>query len=145
LKNKAFEFDKRNKSRTYLIVDDEFISDDELIIYAYFTITLKTIEFGETLSKSIIKRIDGFSKDIKSAEAVLIGQLGKNQNYQNDINGQTILNNAFRIVYCIHNLAGGRIMFLECNEHPKLIDFYNRNGFEALQKSGNYLQMIKYL
>ncbi|MCL1823524.1 MAG: hypothetical protein FWG44_04915 [Oscillospiraceae bacterium] len=145
MKNKAFEFDKRNKSRTYLIVDDEFISDDELIIYAYFTITLKTIEFGETLSKSIIKRIDGFSKDIKSAEAVLIGQLGKNQNYQNDINGQTILNNAFRIVYCIHNLAGGRIMFLECNEHPKLIDFYNRNGFEALQKSGNYLQMIKYL
>ncbi|MCL1866024.1 MAG: hypothetical protein FWF82_01285 [Oscillospiraceae bacterium] len=145
LKNKAFEFDIRHKSRTYIIVDDEADFDKEVIIYGFFTLTFKTLELNKTLSKSIIKRIDGFSKDVQTTEAILIGQLGKNENYQNDLNGQEILEYVFDNVYVVHNLAGGRIVFLECDESPKLVEFYSRNGFEPLQKSGGYLQMIKYL
>ena len=145
LKNKAFEFDKRHKSRTYLIVGDKDTSCGEIIIYGYFTLTMKTLELGKMLSKATIKKIDGFSKDVRATEAILLGQLGKNEKYQNDINGQSLLDEAVDIVYDIRDLAGGRIVFLECDEHPKLIDFYSRNGFEPLQKSGGYLQMIKYL
>jgi len=145
LKNKAFDFDKRHKSRTYLAVDDESASCNEVVIYGYFTLTMKTLELGETLSKSVIKRIDGFSKDVQATEAILLGQLGKNEKYPNDIDGQSLIDEAVDTVYDIHNLAGGRIIFLECDEHPKLIDFYSRNGFEPLQKCGKYLQMIKYL
>ena len=145
LKNKAFEFDKRNKSRTYLVVDEEQFNEDEPIIYGFFTLTFKSLELGENLSKSVIKRIDGFSKDVQSTEAVLLGQLGKNRKYQNNIDGQIILHYALGIVGKVHKLVGGRIVFLECDENPKLVDFYQRNGFEPLQKCGEYLQMIKYL
>jgi predicted GNAT family N-acyltransferase len=100
---------------------------------------------GETLSKTTIKNIDGFSNTVQAAEAILIGQLGKNANYRSDIAGQTILARALDTVYEIHELVGGRIVYLECEDHPKLIDFYTRNGFRYLQKSGKYIQMIRYL
>jgi hypothetical protein len=145
LKTKAFDFDKRNKSRTYLVIDDECEFDAEIIVYGFFTLTLKTLEFNSTLPKSVIKRIDGFSKDVRSVEAILIGQLGKNQNYPGKIRGEGILKFALDTVYEIHNLVGGRIVVLECNYTQKLIEFYEKSGFSSLQKSGEYLQMIKYL
>jgi len=145
LKSKAFDFDKRNKSRTYLIIDDEYESIDAIVVYGFFTLTMKTLELSSTLPKSVIKRIDGFSKDVQATEAVLLGQLGKNQNYQNDISGQEILKFALDTVYEIHNLVGGRIVFLECDEKQKLIEFYEKGGFVFLQKSGEYVQMLRYL
>ena len=145
MKEKAFDFDKRHKSRTYLAVDSEKALIGEVVIYGYFTLTMKTLELGEELSKSTIKRIDGFSKDVQATEAILLGQLGKNQKYSDKIDGQSMLEDALDTVYSIHNLAGGRIVFLECDENPKLVAFYEKNGFEHLQKSGNYIQMIKYL
>jgi hypothetical protein len=137
--------DKRHKSRTYLAVDDEQVLNGEVVIYGFFTLTMKTLELGKTLSKNTIKRIDGFSKDVLATEAILLGQLGKNQNYQNDIDGQSLLDEALDTVHDIHTLAGGRIVFLECDENPKLVDFYSRSGFIPLQKCGDYLQMIRYL
>ncbi|MCL1806214.1 MAG: hypothetical protein FWG31_00755 [Oscillospiraceae bacterium] len=128
-----------------MAIDIEKALDGEVIIYGYFTLTIKTLELGENLSKSTIKRIDGFSKDVQATEAILLGQLGKNQMYHDQIDGQTLLGDALDTVYSIHNLAGGRIVFLECDEHPKLIEFYEKNGFEFLQTSGDYIQMIKYL
>ena len=145
MKNKAFEFDVRHKSRTYLVFDEEEAYQNELKIYGFFTLTMKTLELDKSLSKSTIKRIDGFSKDVQTTEAVLLGQIGKNQKYQSDLDGQQLLKFAIDIVYKINHLAGGRIMFLECDEHPKLVEFYERNGFISLQKCGDYLQMIKYL
>jgi hypothetical protein len=115
------------------------------VVLGFFALTLKTLELDETLSKNVIKRIDGFSKDVMATEAMLIGQLGKNQNCQGAIDGQTILEFALDVVYMVHELAGGRIVFLECEKKQKLIDFYTRNGFITLQKSGKYLQMIRYL
>ena len=41
-------------------------------------------------------------------------------------------------------MVGGRFVLIECNENEKLIDFYNRNGFEVLQKD-ELVQMIRFL
>jgi len=143
LKEKALEFDRRNKSRTYLIVDVE--NFEEYKILAYFTLTMKSLKLNPVVSKSKIKKMDGFRSDIKETEAVLIGQLGKNQDYKNQIDGKTILKTAIEIVYASHNLIGGRIVFLECANHEKVVRFYEENGFAFLQESGEYLQMIRYL
>ena len=51
LKEKALDFDKRNKSRTYLIINAE--TDDEIVILGYYTITMKNLPFSGTVSKSI--------------------------------------------------------------------------------------------
>lgn len=53
-------------------------------------------------------------------------------------------------------MIGGKIAYLECEDHKKLIEFYERNGFvhfgkrlldkdEADRMSGKYLvQMLRY-
>jgi hypothetical protein len=127
------------------VLDDEQVHEDKPIIYGFFTLTIKTLELNDTLPKAVIKRIDGFSKHVQAAEAVLLGQLGKNQKYENDISGQQILQFAIDVIYEIHNLVGGRIVFLECDDVKRLIEFYEKSGFVPLQKSGDYLQMIRYL
>ena len=144
LKLKSVDFDKRNKSRTYLVVDEERIIGD-IIILGYYTITLKNLPFSETVSKSMIKRIDGYSNNINSAEAVLIGQFGKDYKYKNKLNGVSLLNYAMSTIYSIQDLAAGRIVFLECSDNAKIVNFYKDNGFIFLQKNGEYLQMIRQL
>ena len=143
LKEKALDFDKRNRSRTYLLIDSD--NDDEILILGYYTITMKNLPFNETVSKSMIKRIDGYSNNINSAESVLIGQLGKDYNHRNKLSGVVLLNHAMNTVYSIQKLAAGRIVFLECDDNEKIISFYKDNGFILLQMSGKYMQMIRHL
>jgi len=143
LKEKALDFDKRNRSRTYLLIDSD--NDDEILILGYYTITMKNLPFNETVSKSMIKRIDGYSNNINSAESVLIGQLGKDYNHRNELSGVALLNHAMNTVYSIQKLAAGRIVFLECDDNEKIISFYKDNGFILLQMSGKYMQMIRHL
>jgi len=145
LKEQSFEFDKRRKSRTYLFFDENYLG--EIIILGYFTLTMKNLPFKEGVSKTTIKRIDGFSKDVSSTQAVLIGQIGKDFNYKNYIRGKTILDMAIEVVYASSDLIGGRIVFLECSDNEKIVSFYKNNGFIFLQnsESGEYLQMIRYL
>jgi len=54
------------------------------------------------------------------------------------------------------SIIGGKIVYLECEDKPKLVDFYNRNGFfefdkrfldkeeKSHAKTEYYIQMIKY-
>ena len=50
LKYKAVDFENRDKSRTYLIIDD---ASDNLI--GYFTLSLKALPFYKDVSKNTIK------------------------------------------------------------------------------------------
>ena len=79
LKEKALEFDRRNKSRTYLLIDGDI--DEDIIIWGYYTLTLKSLKFANGLSNSKIKKIDGFRSDVTETESILIGQLGKDYNF----------------------------------------------------------------
>ena len=57
----------------------------------------------------------------------------------------------------VQNEVGGRFVYLECEDKPKLIDFYSQNGFVNFGKryldkdetdtlSGKYLiQMLRYM
>ncbi|MBQ9486784.1 MAG: hypothetical protein IJU91_03145, partial [Selenomonadaceae bacterium] len=71
----------------------------------------------------------GINKYIVSAP--LIGQLGKN--YHNDYNslitGDELLDIACTTVKEAHWRIGGRLVYLECENIPSLINFYQRNGF----------------
>ena len=143
LKEQSVEFNKRRKSRTYLFFDED--DSSEIIILGYFTLTMKNLPFNDGVSKTTIKKIDGFFKDVSSTEAVLIGQLGKNQDYKTQISGKLILDMAMEVAYASSDLIGGRIVFLECANNEKVVKFYAENGFVFLQESGDYLQMIRYL
>ena len=125
LKEKSFDFEKRNKSRTYLLIDSE---RDEIAILGYYTLTMKSLPFEAGTSKSAIKTIDGFRADVSSAEAILIGQVGKDFKRRNRISGKSILDHAIGDVYKVQKIVGGRIVFLECSDIEKVVKFYRDNS-----------------
>jgi len=146
LLNKAVSFEQRGKSCSYIIYDS---NNGDII--AYFTLSLKAVQFSKNeVSKTTIKDIDGFSKDVDSMATVLIGQFGKNQNRNKAISGKELLQVAIDIIHNVKSMVGGRICLLETEDtedNQKVIEFYINNGFKVLQhdKNDKFLQMFRKL
>jgi hypothetical protein len=147
LKTKAFEFDLRNKSRTYLILEKEPFVKGIIKVLAYFTLSLKILEFEPSISKNLIKNIDGFSKNINSVAVMLIGQFGKDEILAKNINGNAFFDICLGIIGNVQNLIGGRMVLVECLPLEKIVAFYSKNGFKFLQndKNDKYMQMVRLL
>ena len=169
LSEKAIIFAKQGWAQTDLI----FASyKDEWKLVAYFTLAPKYIKLndsflktntGRPTNKTLRKRIAKFAQhdpDMKAyiLSAPLIGQLGKN--YTDGLNtlitGDEVLEAACGKIQSIQASLGGRFAYLECEDKPKLLDFYERNGLcpfcnrpldaDETNLSGEYLvQLIKYI
>ena len=67
----------------------------------------------------------------------LIGQLGKN--FSDDakaakqISGKDLLHLAYNKILEAHEVVGGRVIHLECEDKEKLKKFYSDNGFRELE------------
>jgi uncharacterized protein (DUF1330 family) len=134
LREDAINREKRDLTRTYLIIDqNKFEEKNEISIVAYFSIALKTLIIPQTLSNSKIKKIDGFSKDAKESIVYLIGQLARNDNYSSEaITGADILARALNVISDIKDKIGGKVVLVECEDKKKIINFYLENEFERL-------------
>lgn len=170
LRNKAIDFSKQRWSQTHLV----FASfREEWKLVGYFTLSSKAIKVedgffrtksGKSTRNTLRKRISHFAKHDPDAHgyiisAPLIAQLGKN--YTDGLNelisGDELLGEACKKIRFIQDNVGGRFTYLECEDKPKLIDFYSSNGFvefarrtldkeEVENLDGSYLvQMIKYI
>lgn len=158
----AIEFCRQGIAQTTLV----FTSfKGALVLIGYYTIALKNVIIPTaTLSSSLRKRVAKFGTYDRLNKGYciampLIAQLGKNyaNNYNNLIRGDELLALACECVSHAQRVIGGRFTYLECEDTPKLVDFYSENGFvnfgrrlldpdEQYDYSKNYLiQMIKYL
>lgn len=134
LKQKAITFDMQSISRTHLVFasscGDVVLAGYFTLAYKDFTIPVKNI--GSSL-KSRIKKFGSYNCDIKAYKisAPLIAQLSKNftDGYNSLITGDELLKMACDMVSEIHMLAGGRIVYVECEDNIKLRHFYESNGF----------------
>ena len=161
LKFKAIEFSGQGLAQTHLVMASY---RDKPVLVGYFALANKYISVNAgKISKTTKKRINKFSiwqPEIKKYyfSAPLIGQLGKNftNGYNKLISGDELLDIACNKVKNIQMDLGGRFVYLECEDKPKLIDFYAENGFcefdrrpldrDETDLSGDYLvQMLKYL
>lgn len=162
LKFKSMEFSKQGIAITYLVFAPH---KGENALVGYFTLATKVMMVYRTsLSKTLRKRITKFAlydEDFKRYvfPAPLIGQLSKNflNGYDKLITGDELLKLACDKVKAIQGEIGGRVVYLECEDNPKLIDFYSSNGFVQFGKrkldrdevglmEGEYLiQLLKYL
>lgn len=137
---------------------------DKPEIAGYFTLANKYITVSrEKISATLRKRINkfaAFDRNIKaySLSAPLIAQLGKNyaDGANKLITGDELLNLACEKVSRIQFDLGGKFVYLECEDKPKLLEFYSSNGFCAFDRrtldkdetgmEGDYLvQMLKYI
>lgn len=162
LHHTAIEFSKQSISSTYLIMASY---KEEYVLVGYFTLANKIfcIDKDSLPNKAWKKRMIKFGQFDKTIQrytisAPLIGQLGKNfsNGYNKLITGDELLKLALDKVREMQNIVGGKIVYLECEEKEKLIDFYSQNGFVNFGKrtldrdetnlSGESLvQMLKYM
>lgn len=78
--------------------------------------------------------MDGISKDRQRIPAFLIGQIGKNASIdENPMTLRIILDEIYGVIAAAKALIGGRIVFLECENKPKLINHYQKHGFTLIQ------------
>lgn len=158
LHNRAVEFEKLSKARTYLICDEDQMSSedfylDKLTIYGYVAIALKILSVPEDWSNRRRKELDGLSakihgEPIKDFSCYLIGQLSRNSNVPHDsISGKDLLQVAYDVIASAVDAVGGRYMMIECREEEKLIEFYSANQFEEIERSSDgthtMVQMIR--
>ena len=166
LHTKAIEFEKQGTAATHLIMAS---FRDELVLAGYFTLASKYVhvdlknnryKLGSNLKRRL-KRFGMYEADLKKQIIAmpLIGQLGKNyaNGYNKLIPGDELLKIACDTVRDSQALVGGRMAYLECEDTPRLIQFYEANGFtvfgrrELEPKEGRYfkgeylLQLVKYL
>lgn len=146
-------FAKRKMAITYLVLDAE----NKII--AYFSITHKALEIRDNgLSNSIRKTLNRYSQFDSNSKsytvsAFLIAQFGKNLSYDGDekISGNDLMDSCFYILLKIQHDAGGGVIYLECENNEKLLNFYmnNHNNFrifgERKSKDDNcdYLQLLR--
>ena len=158
LHNRAIEFEKLSKSRTYLIVSEEQfenpeIAFDEFTIYGYISLAVKVFTVPEETSNRQRQQLDGFSakehgKQISNFPCYLIGQLARNSNVPKDsISGAELLNFAYDIIAISVDAVGGRNILVECRNNKKLIQFYLDNGFDRISQmpdeNQTMIQMIR--
>ena len=148
LHNQAIDFTKRSQSVSYLL----FANIDEQLL-AYFTLTIKSISvnaanFSNTMRRKI-ERVSEVNEQTGEyiLAAYLIAQLGKNftDGANERITGDQLLQAALDEIYGLRYKAGGTVIFLETEEIPALIAFYEHNGFKrfAVRKSRGTQQQHK--
>lgn len=142
LRNKSIQFEKMDLARTYLVLADY---KKETYLAGYFSIANKPLvvkrKAFKRLSKSLQKKLMGFGHktDVQNYECkgYLIGQLGKNYSEEakkaNQVSGEDLLQLSYEKILEAHEVVGGRVVHLECQNIDSLKDFYFRNGFREIE------------
>lgn len=131
---KAIQFAKQKIAISYLVFAEK---DNTQYLVGYYTLTNKFVCVNNTsLSKTMQKKISKFSQydpasDRFMVSMPLIAQLGKNfnTNLPMKMAGADLLEMALDRVLEVEHLIGGKTVYIECNNHPKLFDFYSATGF----------------
>ncbi|MDE7293355.1 MAG: N-acetyltransferase [Oscillospiraceae bacterium] len=161
LKKKAVEFEKQSISATHLIFTSY---KNEKVLIGYYTLSIKSFNVDKSsISKTLRKRISKFATYdpmIKSyiLPAPLLAQIGKNftNDYNKLISGDELLGMAIDDIKITQQIIGGKVIYLECEDNDRLIEFYSSNGFvkfaersldkDETQIKGQYLvQMLRVL
>lgn len=151
--SKAVLFAKQKLSVTYLVFNE---SSD---FVGFFALAGKIMTISsDRLSKSLQKKICRYGLcctkgcNLQSF-AYLIAQFGKNYSLPNDkrITGNELMGCAFDALHDIQHRLGGGLSFLECEEKPDLLNFYqnDNNRFTiagertATNSKVKYIQLIR--
>ena len=139
LSQKAIDSDERGNAKTHVLINNQLQIPE---IVGYFTLTIKPI-LTDGISKEMIKKIDGFSKDRKCIYFYLIGQLGLSDKYIGSNLGYLLLFSAIDMIERTQKIIGGRYILVDAFNCKAVVEFYNRNGFTKLITSEDDLISIK--
>ncbi|MCD8052931.1 MAG: GNAT family acetyltransferase [Lachnospiraceae bacterium] len=132
VKKSAIDFAKKKMSITHLVIDEQ----GKLV--AIFTLAHKALEIGNVgISESTKKKIRRYAQlnaDSNSymVSAFLIAQFGKDYSEHDGdtLSGNELMECAMEVLRVAQHDVGGGIVYLECEDKPQLLKFYqNDNNF----------------
>ena len=110
------------------------------------SIPAKFVEVSNSTKRKWAK-FASYDKDrnVYVASSYLIAQLGKNysKEVQHPISGDALLDVCMSKIKECQDIVGGGIFFLECEKKPRLMDFYQKNGFVEYNVRNNLVQMVQ--
>ena len=132
LKEKSIEFFKQGIAETFIVTSSY---KGKEVVVGYFALASKTTKVKkDAFGGKTKRRFARFAQcDIDNRYFLislpLIGQIGKNYNnqYNKLISGDELLKLACDKVREAQYILGGRFVFLECEDKPKLKEFYEDN------------------
>lgn len=140
LRSRAIGYEKCNKARTYLFINDQ----EELQGYFSIALTCVSLESLGKLKKTVRKRLNGLFDPNEPVACYLIGQLGRNDTTgKEDLPGPYMLEKAMGIIKATQYKIAGRFVLVECED--KLLDFYKNNDFKYLHSENGLCQMYRML
>lgn len=149
IKKSAIDFAKRKLSVTHLV----FHEAGKLA--AFFTLTHKAVEISDNgLSSASRKKIQRYAQRDETSNsymvsAFLIAQFGKNYSMQPDEvpDGNRLMVNSFKILAKVQKDVGGGVVYLECEDKPKLLAFYGnaQNSFRVFGERYSEVDNTKYI
>ena len=154
LKDKAMGFSDQRIARTHLVLCD---SGKSFELLGYYTLANKILTVSpEGLSNTVKRKFERFgildsTTKLYNVATPLIAQLGKN--YSNGLNhiitGGELLKSACDKIVAVQNEIGGALIYLECDNRPALLDFYQKNGFRIMERGmpsdKNLVQLVRFL
>ena len=143
----ALDFAKRKISMTHLVIDEQGR------IAAMVALTHKAIEIaGEGLSITTRLKLRRFaeldeSTGCFSVSAFLIAQFGKGDVADSSLTGDSLMACAMEILSSAQRMVGGGVVYLECENRPKLLQFYesDANGFRTFGRRLSEKDQVEYI
>lgn len=146
IKNKALEATSNNESVTYLVLDK-----DESKLLGFFTLALRAIRICESNLKNQnasdkFRSMFEYSKadDAYYLSGYKIEYVAKNDNMKNKITGSDLVDTALTIVKRTSSEIGGMLEYVEIDDDPKLIHFFDNNGFNEINIEFEKENNLKY-
>lgn len=139
---KAIEFEKMDLARTYLVLS---MYKNRAYLAGYFAIAPKPLVIKKKVFRKLSgtqqKKLMGFGHKTDQSnyecKGYLIGQIGKNFSEEavsaNQLNGSELLQLAYSKIKEAHEIVGGRVVHLECQNIHKLKNFYEDQGFREIE------------
>ena len=150
VQSRAIEFAKQGIAQTHLVY---LTIDGQPYLVGFFALANKVLVVKESeVSRSVFKRVrrfglyDACSRTVSIAMP-LIAQFGKNYTEGHDllISGNDLLEVACKTVSAIQRDLSGKLLYLECDNKPALIGFYEGNGFNRINPSSSDGELLQYM
>lgn len=147
IRENAIQSERLGSTVTYLALS----AKDEIL--GFFTLVLKPFTVAEaglsSRNRNLIKRFSELDEDRKTYTAALylIAHLGKNfaLDEARRISGSELLGLAFDVLRKARKLVGGKLVLIDReSDQPKLLDFYQANGFKSWNRRFSKKDAIEY-
>lgn len=146
ISNRAIDHERRRLARTRLIIDE----DAGYQIVGFYSLAIKSFVLSGKLSTSQKKKFFGTSQTNGDViPAILIGQLGKNDNVTSEFTGSDLMDLIFRDICQMDTFIPSIVAYVEHNGSDCLVKYYEKHGFmyfkreKEEQESGLYCHIIK--